>query len=424
MSGPEDKLRAPEAVAESDAPAVPVDAAAAADSSAGSESGTAVVSPSEHAEQPGPEDGTGPADFADFESSTFSGPEWQPDAPATGANAHTGDADAPSLDVAAQLAAELAHTAEPNAAAADGMNGAPPLPPSPPTDTPAGSPAGPPAPRTDGSPAPAEDEEGEEAAGKPMSLMDHLGELRVRLVRCCIAVGLGFLACWAVVDPIFNALVDPLLAVLPKGSHAIYTTLPEGFFTRMYIAFVAGVFVSSPVIFYQVWSFIAPGLYEEEKRYIIPVAVLSALFFMAGGAFCYFVVFPYAFSFFVSFATESIVAMPKVSDYLGFVLKLILAFGLIFEMPLFAFFLARMGLITATMMRKARRYAILAIFVVAAILTPPDVVSQLLMACPMLVLYELSILVAATFGRKKAKPESEENAGTQAESDEKNAEEA
>lgn len=424
MSGPEDKLRAPEAVAESDAPAVPVDAAAAADSSAGPESVTAAVSPSEHAEQPGPEDGTGPADFADFESSTFSGPEWQPDAPATGANAHTGDADAPSPDVAAQLAAELAHTAEPNAAAADGMNGAPPLPPSPPTDTPAGSPAGPPAPRTDGSPAPAEDGEGEEAAGKPMSLMDHLGELRVRLVRCCIAVGLGFLACWAVVDPIFNALVDPLLAVLPKGSHAIYTTLPEGFFTRMYIAFVAGVFVSSPVIFYQVWSFIAPGLYEEEKRYIIPVAVLSALFFMAGGAFCYFVVFPYAFSFFVSFATESIVAMPKVSDYLGFVLKLILAFGLIFEMPLFAFFLARMGLITATMMRKARRYAILAIFVVAAILTPPDVVSQLLMACPMLVLYELSILVAATFGRKKAKPESEENAGTQAESDEKNAEEA
>ena len=380
MSGPEDKLRAPEAVVESDAPAVPADAAATTDSPSGSESGTAAVSPAEYAEKSGPENETGTADFADFESSTFSGPEWQPDAPATETN-HTGGADAPSPDVAAQLAAELARTAEPNAAAAaDGMNGAPPLPPSPPTDTPAGSPAEPPAPRPDGSPAPAEGGEGEEAAGKPMSLMDHLGELRVRLVRCCIAVGLGFLACWAVVDPIFNALVDPLLAVLPKGSHAIYTTLPEGFFTRMYIAFVAGVFVASPVIFYQVWSFIAPGLYEEEKRYIIPVAVLSALFFMAGGAFCYFVVFPYAFSFFVSFATESIVAMPKVSDYLGFVLKLILAFGLIFEMPLFAFFLARMGLITATMMRKARRYAILAIFVVAAILTPPDVVSQLLMA--------------------------------------------
>lgn len=244
-----------------------------------------------------------------------------------------------------------------------------------------------------------------------MGLMDHLGELRMRIVRCCIAIVLGFFACWAVVDPIFNALVDPLLAVLPKGSHAIYTTLPEGFFTRMYIALVAGIFASSPVIFYQIWSFIAPGLYEEEKKYIIPIAVMSALFFACGGAFCYFVVFPYAFSFFVSFATEEIVAMPKVSDYLSFVLKLILAFGIIFEMPLFAFFLARMGVITGAMMRKARRYAILGIFVVAAILTPPDVVSQLLMACPMLVLYEISILVAAAFGRKPKKSEDEQSEG-------------
>ncbi|ATD82683.1 twin-arginine translocase subunit TatC [Desulfovibrio desulfuricans] len=240
-----------------------------------------------------------------------------------------------------------------------------------------------------------------------MGLMDHLGELRMRLVRCCIAVIVGFFACWAVVDPIFDVLVNPLLAVLPKGSHAIYTTLPEGFFTRMHIAFVAGVFVSSPVIFYQIWSFIAPGLYEEEKKYIIPIAIMSALFFICGGAFCYFVVFPYAFSFFVSFATEEIVAMPKVSDYLSFVLKLILAFGIIFEMPLFAFFLARMGVVTAAMMRQARRYAILGIFIVAAILTPPDVVSQLLMACPMLILYEISIWVAAAFGRK---PKTEKDA--------------
>ncbi|WP_414997559.1 twin-arginine translocase subunit TatC [Desulfovibrio sp.] len=244
-----------------------------------------------------------------------------------------------------------------------------------------------------------------------MGLMDHLGELRVRIVRCCIAIAVGFFACWAVVDPIFDALVNPLLAVLPKGSHAIYTTLPEGFFTRMYIAVVAGVFVSSPVIFYQIWSFIAPGLYEEEKKYIIPIAVMSAVFFMCGGAFCYFVVFPYAFSFFVSFATEEIVAMPKVSDYLSFVLKLILAFGIIFEMPLFAFFLARMGVITAAMMRKARRYAVLGIFIVAAVLTPPDVVSQLLMACPMLVLYEISIWVAAAFGRKPKKNEDEKEDG-------------
>ena len=218
----------------------------------------------------------------------------------------------------------------------------------------------------------------------------------------------GFIACWAVVDPIFDALVAPLLSVLPDGSHAIYTTLPEGFFTRMHIAFVAGVFVSSPAIFYQVWAFIAPGLYEEEKRSIIPVAIMSALCFVSGGAFCYFVVFPNAFAFFMSYATDSIVAMPKISDYLSFVLKLILAFGLVFEMPLFAFFLARMGIITAELMRRVRRYAILGIFIVAAILSPPDVVSQLLMAAPMLVLYEVSIFVAAGFGKKAAKDDESE----------------
>jgi sec-independent protein translocase protein TatC len=241
----------------------------------------------------------------------------------------------------------------------------------------------------------------QESPTDKMPLMEHLNELRVRLTRCCIAVGLAFLACWAVVEPIFDALISPLLAVLPDKSSAMYTTLPEGFFTRMYIAFIVGIFLASPVIFYQIWRFIAPGLYEEEKRFLVPIAVVSAIFFLGGGCFCYFIVFPYAFSFFVSFATESIVIMPKISEYLDFVLKLILAFGLIFEMPLFSFFLARMGVVTAAMMRKGRRYAILLIFIVAAILTPPDVVSQLLMACPMIMLYELSILVAAAFGRGK-----------------------
>lgn len=237
-----------------------------------------------------------------------------------------------------------------------------------------------------------------------MSLMDHLNELRVRLVRCCIATGLGFLACWGGVEYLFDILVAPLLAALPEGSHAQYLSLPEAFFTRMYIAFVAGVFTASPYIFYQIWSFIAPGLYEEEKRHIIPIAILSAIFFIGGGAFCYFIVFPYAFNFFVSFATQEIVVMPKISDYLGFVLKLLIAFGLIFEMPLFSLFLSRLGIISAPLMRRVRRYAILVIFIVAAILTPPDVVSQMLMAGPMLILYELSIGVAALFGRKKKAP--------------------
>lgn len=364
------------------------------------------------AESDAPKDKSQPAAAgnapAEFTAQMLSGPEWQPENSAA-ASALPGDAPggpvAPAAgpDDNASPFTDAHRDALPEEAA-----GGPPEPPSPPGSSAASEssapvpapPSEPPAPGEGQTPAAPREQEPE-----PMSLMEHLGELRMRLVRCCIAVGLGFLACWVVVDPIFNALVNPLIAVLPPGSHAQYTTLPEGFFTRMYIAFIAGVFVSSPVIFYQVWSFIAPGLYENEKRLIIPIAVVSAFFFICGGAFCYFVVFPYAFSFFVSFSTSSIVVIPKISDYLDFVLKLILAFGLIFEMPLFAFFLARMGLVNAAMMRKARRYAILAIFVVAAILTPPDVVSQLLMACPMILLYELSIGVAALFGRKKRPPE-------------------
>ena len=316
---------------------------------------------------------------------------------------------------ATEAAPESATEAAAEAAPATLAEGQPPLPPVPPVgavQSPAAEPENLPVQSESAPPANPEDEEAEEEDDRPMGLMDHLSELRGRLVRCCIAVIVGFIACWAVVDPIFDALVDPLLKVLPDGSHAIYTTLPEGFFTRMHIAFVAGVFVSSPVIFYQVWSFIAPGLYEDEKRHILPVAFMSAFFFVSGGAFCYFIVFPQAFAFFVSYATDSIVAMPKVSDYLSFVLKLILAFGLVFEMPLFAFFLSRMGIITAELMRRVRRYAILGIFIVAAILSPPDVVSQLLMAAPMLVLYEISIYVAVAFGKKPAAKddESEEKA--------------
>ena len=330
---------------------------------------------------------------------------------------------APAHESVTQPVAEPLQEAAQEIAPETLADGQPPLPPVPPvgeTQSPAAEPENLPVQSESTPPANPENEEAEEEADdRPMGLMDHLSELRGRLVRCCLAVMVGFIACWAVVDPIFDALVDPLLKVLPEGSHAIYTTLPEGFFTRMHIAFVAGVFVSSPVIFYQIWSFIAPGLYEEEKRHILPVAFMSAFFFISGGAFCYFVVFPQAFAFFVSYASDSIVAMPKVSDYLSFVLKLILAFGLVFEMPLFAFFLARMGIITAELMRRVRRYAILGIFIVAAILSPPDVVSQLLMAAPMLVLYEISIYVAVAFGKKPPAEddESEEKADDAASSD-------
>lgn len=249
-----------------------------------------------------------------------------------------------------------------------------------------------------------EEEDGEDGEGGRMSFMDHLRELRRRLCYCVAAAFVGFCVCMFFVEPIFNVLTKPLIAALPPGSTAMYTTLPEAFFTRMYIAFMSGLFLVSPLIFYEIWAFISPGLYEEEKRFIIPVALISAVFFVGGGLFCYYIVFHYAFQFFMSFATEQIVAAPKISDYLDFVMKLLLAFGLIFEMPIFTFFLSRMGVVTAQRMRRARRYAVLVIFIVAAILTPPDVVSQLLMAVPMLILYEVSILVAVIFGKKKPVP--------------------
>ncbi len=247
----------------------------------------------------------------------------------------------------------------------------------------------------------------EEKQERSMTLMEHLGELRTRLVRAFIAIGLAFSVCYTFSERLFAELCKPLIAALPEGSKLIFTALPEAFFVYLKVGLVAAVFVASPYLFYQIWSFIAPGLYDEEKKYVVPMALISAIFFISGASFCFFVVFPYAFTFFVSFASEEIAAMPSLGEYLGFSLKLLIAFGLIFEMPLFTFFLSRMGLVTADRMRNFRRYAVLCIFIIAAILTPPDVISQLLMAMPMMLLYEVSIGVAAAFGKKK-KTEAEE----------------
>ncbi len=254
---------------------------------------------------------------------------------------------------------------------------------------------------------PPKGEEPTEEEPKGMTLMEHLSELRTRLVRSFIAVGLAFIVCYTFAEQLFAELCKPLIAALPEGSKLIFTALPEAFFVYVQVGLLAAVFVASPFLFYQIWSFISPGLYDEEKKYMIPMAVISAGFFIAGASFCFFMVFPYAFTFFVGFASEDIAAMPSLSEYLSFAMKLLIAFGLIFEMPLFTFFLARMGVITAALMRKVRKYAVLCSFIIAAILTPPDVISQLLMALPMMILYEMSIGVAAMFGRKKKQEEAE-----------------
>ncbi|MGN1037892.1 MAG: twin-arginine translocase subunit TatC, partial [Mailhella sp.] len=258
-------------------------------------------------------------------------------------------------------------------------------------------------------PAEPENEDEDEERGAeddvPMSILGHLNELRRRLCRIVIIVILGFVAFYGISEPLYDFLSAPLKACMPEGSKLIYTSPQGAFFTYMKVALVASLFGTSPFSFYQIWAFIAPGLYREEKKAVLPLAFFSSIFFLAGATFCFFLVFPIAFQFFMGFATETIVPMISVEEYLSFALKLLIAFGIVFEMPLFAYFLSRFGLLSPDFMRRSRRYAILLIFVVAAILTPPDVFSQCLMAIPMLLLYEVSIYVSAVAYKKKNGPD-------------------
>jgi sec-independent protein translocase protein TatC len=229
----------------------------------------------------------------------------------------------------------------------------------------------------------------------------HLEELRKRLVFCAIAIGIGFIICYIFSKQLFSFLILPLNKVLPPGSRLIYTNLPEMFITYIKVALVAGIILAIPVIFYQLWMFLAPALYQREKGYLMPFVLFSSILFVAGSLFGYFVVFPYGFKFFMSFATEDIQALPSVKQYFSFAIRLLLAFGLVFEMPIVVLFLTKIGLITPDSMKKFRKFAILSSFILAAILTPPDVATQIMMALPLIILYELSIFISQAVHRKK-----------------------
>ncbi|MBW1972147.1 MAG: twin-arginine translocase subunit TatC, partial [Deltaproteobacteria bacterium] len=243
---------------------------------------------------------------------------------------------------------------------------------------------------------------------KRLSFTEHLEELRARLIKSAIALGIGFVICYIYSKQLFNILLMPLTRVLPKGSSMVFISLTEPFFTYLKVAFLAGLFLSSPFIFYQLWKFVSPGLYTKEKKYVIPFVLLSTIFFVGGACFGYFVVFPYGFKFFLGLATKNIRPFPSIRDYLSFSSKLLIAFGLIFEIPLITFFLAKIGLITSTFLSSKRRYAILVMFVLAAIFTPPDIVTQLMMALPLMLLFEASVIVAKIFGRKPEEEKKEE----------------
>ncbi|MBF0226879.1 MAG: twin-arginine translocase subunit TatC [Desulfobacterales bacterium] len=233
-----------------------------------------------------------------------------------------------------------------------------------------------------------------------MSLTDHLEELRDRLINCCVAVLIGFFVSYYFKETIFDILLKPLIAVMGKGEKIIFTSLPEAFMCYLKVSFLSGFMLSVPFILYQFWMFLAPGLYEKEKKILFPIVILSSFFFIGGSLFGYFVVFPFAFKFFLSFASDTIASLVSMNNYLSFAIKLLIAFGTVFEMPLIITCLAALGFIDHKFLARNRKYAILIIFIVAAILTPPDIMSQILMAIPLIGLYELSILGAFIFGKK------------------------
>lgn len=255
-------------------------------------------------------------------------------------------------------------------------------------------------------------------SGNLMTFTQHLQELRKRLKYCFYAVIGGALGCYVVRKELFAILVRPLIQAWTEaglGSPKLHFQNPiEPFFTYLKIAFIGGAFLASPVIFYQIWKFVAPGLYSKEKRYVIPFTVASALFFIGGACFGYFLVFPYAFQFFLGFANQNAGAMQQVPGFsfnleatlmmgevLGLIWRLLLAFGVIFELPLVVFFLSLVGIVDYRQLWRFNRYFIILSFVIGAALTPPDVITQLFMAAPLLVLYNLSILVSYFFTRKR-----------------------
>ncbi|MFW6081665.1 MAG: twin-arginine translocase subunit TatC [Desulfosalsimonas sp.] len=244
-----------------------------------------------------------------------------------------------------------------------------------------------------------EEAQGEEEEEK-LPLTEHLEELRDRLIRSFIALIAGFAVAYFFKERLFAILTRPLIRVMKQGDSLIFTGIPEAFFTYLKVSLLAGLMLAAPFIIYQFWMFVAPGLYKNERRLMLPITFVSAFFFIGGALFGYFVVFPFGFKFLLGFAGENIQPLPSMKEYLSFSSKLLLAFGFVFELPIVITFMARIGLVTVPFLKRNRKYALLIFFIGAAILTPPDVVTQVMLALPLMVLYEISIIGARIFGRR------------------------
>jgi sec-independent protein translocase protein TatC len=252
-------------------------------------------------------------------------------------------------------------------------------------------------------------DETDELAGTEQPFVSHLIELRDRLIRAFLAVGIAFgiLALYPGPGQLYDWLAAPLVSHLPQGATMIATNVISPFLVPLKITLLAAFMLALPVVLYQVWAFVAPGLYSHEKRLVLPLVISSTLLFLIGVAFCYFFVFGQVFKFIQSFAPKSITAAPDIEAYLGFVMNMFIAFGAAFEVPVVVVVLARMGIVTVEKLKEFRGYFIVLAFVIAAIITPPDVVSQLALAIPMCLLYELGLWASRLFIRYSKAPDSE-----------------
>jgi sec-independent protein translocase protein TatC len=233
------------------------------------------------------------------------------------------------------------------------------------------------------------------------TLISHLLELRTRLLRAVIAVAIAFIPLAFFANDLFTLVAHPLIERLPEGTSIIATSVVSPFMTPLKLALVSALFVVMPYVLYQIWAFVAPGLYRHEKRFAMPLFLTSVILFYVGVAFAYYIVFPLMFSFLTATAPEGVRMMTDMASYLDFTLLLFFAFGIAFEMPIATVLLVSTGLVKVETLRKNRGYVLLGIFVVAAFLTPPDAISQSFMAAPMYVLYELGILLAVFLGRRR-----------------------
>jgi sec-independent protein translocase protein TatC len=234
-----------------------------------------------------------------------------------------------------------------------------------------------------------------------MTFLEHLEDLRKRLFLSFISVFVAVLPAYVFSKDIYRFLARPLTQFLPEGQSMAFLKLTEPFMLYIKVSFITALFAVSPFIFYQLWKFIAPGLYQKEKKYVVPFVLFTSVFFMGGAAFSYYIAYPFACKFFLDLGAD-FKAVITVDEFFGLTIKMLLGVGLVFEMPTLIFFLARMGIVTSKWMVKNFKYAVLAVFVIAAVITPsPDMVNQMILAVPMLILYTISIVVAFLFGRER-----------------------